>query len=129
MDPCRCVIHLTGKFIQISCAGTECIHLDSHVLQHRHEQITKRVVFFAIKGKMLTMTQPTSSEQDGKIRGVMNVRITEVAAIQDHGLVQQSSITLGLGSQVSDESTQLPEVFASCRFQLTQLFPVLAMMA
>ena len=75
---------------------------------------------------MLTMTEP--SEQDGKIRGVMNIRITGILPYRTM-VWSNNRPSPWLGSQVEDESTQLPKVFAICRFQLTQLFPVLTVMA
>ena len=75
------------------------------------------------------MAEAAAGQQDGKIGGVVNVRVPEIAAVENHGVVQKSLTILGLSREVIDELSQLYKMFPICDLKLTQLLLVLAVMA
>jgi len=75
------------------------------------------------------MAEAAAGQQDGKIGGVVNVRVPEIAAVENHGVVQKSLTILGPGGEVIDELSQLHEMFAVGGLELAQLLLILAVMA
>ena len=118
-----------SDFVQVSCVGSEGVRFDSKVLQHVHEQIAEWLVALAAKREVLAVAEAAAGQQDGKIGGVVNVRVPEIAAVENHGVVQKSLTILGLSREVIDELSQLDEMFPICDLKLTQLLLVLAVMA
>ena len=75
------------------------------------------------------MAEAAAGQQDGKIGGVVNVRVPEIAAVGNHGVVQKSLTILGHSREVTDELSQLYEMFPVGGLKLPQLLLVLAVMA
>ena len=119
----------SSEFVQVSCVGSEVVRFDSKVLQHGHEQIAEWLVALAAEREVLAVAESAAGQQDGKIGGVVNVRVPEIAAVENHGVVQKSLAILGLSREVIDELSQLDEVFPVCGLKLAQFLLVLAVMA
>ena len=86
-------------------------------------------MFSRLKARCWPCGETAAGEQDGKIRGVVDVRVAEIAAVEDHGVVQQSPAVLGLSGEITDKLSQLHEMFAVRGVELAQLFLVPAVMA
>ena len=79
---------LHSDHVQVSRVGSEGVSFDSKVLQHGHEQIAERLVVLAVEGEVLAVAEAAAGQQDGKIGGVVDVCVPEIAAVENHGVVQ-----------------------------------------
>ena len=77
--------------------AAELIGLDAEVLKHADIEIAKRWWVIRIEGEMLAVFETTTGEKGGQVLGGVAAAITEVAAEEDGGAVEQAAAcVLGL---------------------------------
>jgi hypothetical protein len=62
-------------------------------LQHGDEEVAERLVVIALEGEVLAVLEASAGEEDGEVGVVVDVGVAEVAAVEDHGAVEQALVT------------------------------------
>ncbi|MDB4617568.1 hypothetical protein OAE25_02815, partial [Verrucomicrobiales bacterium] len=83
-----------SKPSQRPIAASKAVSLDAHLLKHPDEDITQRGVVVLVKRQVLPVAKPTTREDNWEVVVIVNVGITHVAAIENHGVVQQAAVRL-----------------------------------
>src|SRR5262249_20588096 len=63
--------------------------LDSHLLEHAHEQIGEGPVIGAVEGDVALMAEASAREEDRQVARGMPGAVAEVAGMEDHRAVQE----------------------------------------
>lgn len=84
----------SGQPGQRPFAAPKAVGLDAHILKHADKDITQRRVVALVKRQVLPMAKPTTRKDDRKVGVMVDVGIPHVAAIEHHGVVQQTAVRL-----------------------------------
>jgi hypothetical protein len=98
------------------------------MLEHADVKIAEWRRTVGIKGEMLTMAETTAGEQDGQVLGGVAAAITEVAAEEDGGAVEQGSACIFGLTEFCQQATQGLERFGFDDLELRQFAGIFAMM-
>ena len=71
-----------------SGAAREAVILQPHLLQHADEDIAQRAIDLIVKLQMLPMLKTTAGKNDREVDVVVNVGISHVATIEQHGVIE-----------------------------------------
>src|SRR4029450_11585254 len=66
--------------------------MNSHPLEHRDEQVGKRVVLRPIESQVLAVTESAAGKEGRQICRRVRVSVSEVGAVQDHRAVKKRRI-------------------------------------
>jgi hypothetical protein len=95
---------LPVDFVESSGARTKDIYLQSHVLQHGDKEIAQGLVLHVVEDEVLAVHEAASSEEDWQVGAIVDVRVAEVAAVEDHRLIEKARSTGGgRGRERSEE--------------------------
>ncbi|MFM2179329.1 MAG: hypothetical protein RL015_3427 [Verrucomicrobiota bacterium] len=76
------------------------------------------------------MFESAAREEDGEVGAVVDVRIAEVAAVEDHGVIEEAlGVGRGRGGECSDEIPQVTHLLEVHFFEFGELFLRLAVVA
>ena len=92
-------------------AAAEFVSGDAHPLLHRNEEFAQRLVLQGVEGEVLTVFEAASREEDGKVGAVVDIGVAEIAAIEDHGVIEQTGgIARGRGGECGEKIAQVPHL-------------------
>ena len=106
----------------------ELLPLDTEIVQHAYKKIGKRGVDVAVIGQMLAMSKTASREDDRKIDIVVDVGVPHVAAIENHGVIQQAAIGLLNVLEIPKEFPEQIYLADLDLFELSQLHLIFSVM-
>src|SRR5690242_17539491 len=104
------------------------VRLDAEALENVDEKVGQRVVALAIEDEMPAVLEAAAREQNGQVGRHMRIRVTEVAAVEHHGAIQQGFAALSMRFQISEETCQQLHMFAIDHLKLRQFLRISAMM-
>jgi hypothetical protein len=105
------------------------VGLDAHILQHGNEEVAERLVVIPLEGEVLAVLKAAAGEEDGKVGVVVDVGISKVAAVEDHGAVEEALSAFLFVGEVADEFPKKCHVLAVGGFELLHLFLLLPVVA
>src|SRR5262245_20894344 len=73
-----------------SRATAESIHLDTHSLDHAHEQVRQRPVVLALEGDVPGVAEAAAGEQDRQVVARVGRGVAHIAAVEHDGLLEQA---------------------------------------
>lgn len=75
-------------------------------MQPGDEEVAEGFVVLAGERHVLTVLQTAAREEDEEVGVVVDVGVAEVAAVEDHGAVEQALAVLTEGDELAEELTQ-----------------------
>ena len=72
-------------------AAGKGVRVDSHLLEHREIKAAEGLVVSWIEGEVLAMLEFAAGKEDGEVVTVVYVGIAHIAAVQNHGGVEQGA--------------------------------------
>lgn len=75
-----------------SGGGGERIGGEAEVVEHGHVEVGERVVALRIECEVLSVLEPSASEQHGEVHIGVRVGAPHAGAVEDHGVVQEIAL-------------------------------------
>jgi hypothetical protein len=119
-----------NELVEGASVAAKVVSLDTEVLQHGDEEIAEGFVLHGVEGEVLAMFEAAAGEENGQVGAVVDVRIAEVAAVEDHRLIQQACAIGGrCGGESGEEIAQVTHLLEVHFFEFGELFLRLAVVA
>ena len=110
-----------------SGGGGEAVGFDAELLEHGDVEVRQRVVALGVEGEVLAVPEAAAGEDDGQVGGDVAVGVAHVAAVEDHGAVDERLAVFRGGAEVGDELVEEAHVLVVDALELgdfLRVFPV-----
>ncbi|MFT6617417.1 MAG: hypothetical protein ACJASX_000299 [Limisphaerales bacterium] len=98
-------------------------------MEHGDIEITQGRIPVSIEGEVLTMSESATRKKNGKVRVVVHICVTHVAAKKNHRVVKQTPVTVNLAGKLLKQISQDTHLTEIHLFQLLDLGLRLTVMA
>ena len=76
------------------------------MIQHGDVEVGERRVVVVVKTDVATVLEAAAGEEDREVAGVVRVRVAEVAAEEDRGLIQQRAVSLAASLELPEKAAE-----------------------
>ena len=82
---------LEQDLVEVSCAGTELVPLDAHLLQQRHKKVAEGCLRSALlrEKEVASVLEAATGEYDGQIGVGVRAGVAHPASEDDRGALEQ----------------------------------------